>query len=263
MDPVFAREIREREISLMLPHFPAGGKVLEIGAGTGCQALALKRAGFEVSAIDIAASCPAAERVYPVLEYDGRRIPFPDAAFDAVFSSNTLEHIRELEDFQTEILRVLKPGGLAIHALPTPAWRFWVTVLQPVWLVVRAASRAAELLRRGRAPAEPPAGPAAAPAAGNGPGETGFFARVRNAAAIRRHGERGNFLTEMFYFSRRWWVGLFERTGWLVTGDFANRIFYTGYLFFGARLGWKARSALSAVLGSACRIYILRKRPAA
>ena len=260
MDPVFSREIREREISLILPHLPAGGKVLEIGAGTGCQALALERAGFEVSAIDIASSGAVSGRVYPVIEYDGKSIPFPDAAFDAVFSSNTLEHIRALEDFQAEILRVLKPGGLAIHALPTPAWRLWVTVLHPVYILSRAAAEIAGLLRRGNTPAGHGPGCAAPASAGYAGGERGFFTRVRNGLAIRRHGERGNFLTEFFYFSRRWWIGLFEKTGWIVEGDFSNRIFYTGYLFFGARLGWKARSTLSAVLGSACRIYILRRR---
>ncbi|HAF96161.1 MAG: hypothetical protein A2021_07390 [Elusimicrobia bacterium GWF2_52_66] len=257
MDPVFLREIREKEISLMLPHFPAGGKVLEIGAGTGCQALALKRAGFDVSAIDIASSGAIFERVYPVTEYDGKNIPFPDGTFDAVFSSNTLEHISALEEFQTEILRVLKPGALAIHALPTPAWRLWVTALHPVWVAARLVSMAAGLLRPGRGPAEPAVNSSLA---GTGRGEKGGGARLRNVFCIRRHGERGNYITEMFYFSRRWWVELFKKTGWIVERDFANRMFYTGHMFLCARLGWKTRLALSAVFGSAARIYILRKR---
>lgn len=260
MAPVFLREIRERELGLMLPHFPAGGKVLEIGAGTGYQALALQSAGYEVSAIDIASSGAASERVYPVIEYNGKNIPFPDAEFDAVFSSNTLEHVRALEDFLIEIARVLKPGAPAIHILPTPAWRLCVTVLHPVYLIGRVADELTGLLRSGNIPAGPGAGRAAPGDTGCSGAERGLLARALNALAIRRHGERGNFLTEMFYFSRRWWVDTFKKTGWIVESDFTNGIFYTGYLFFGAQLGWKTRSVLSAVMGSACRIYVLRKR---
>ena len=46
--------IRVAELEKIASLFPAGGRVLEIGAGTGKQALELQRRGFEVSAIELA-----------------------------------------------------------------------------------------------------------------------------------------------------------------------------------------------------------------
>lgn len=40
-------------------------------------------------------------------------IPLPENAFDAVFSSAVLEHLQEPVLALKEILRVLKPGGIA------------------------------------------------------------------------------------------------------------------------------------------------------
>jgi ubiquinone/menaquinone biosynthesis C-methylase UbiE len=38
-------------------------------------------------------------------------LPFPDRSFDAVFSTNTFEHVNNLDQAFNEILRVLRPGG--------------------------------------------------------------------------------------------------------------------------------------------------------
>lgn len=44
--------------------------------------------------------------------------PFEDASFDAVFSSQAYEHIRDIGHVNSEVLRVLKPGGLFILSVP-------------------------------------------------------------------------------------------------------------------------------------------------
>jgi len=41
---------------------------------------------------------------------DGR-LPFADASFDAVLSTDTFEHMMDLDQTFHEILRVLRPGG--------------------------------------------------------------------------------------------------------------------------------------------------------
>ncbi len=47
---------------------------------------------------------------------DAHHLPFPDAAFDAVVSFNTFEHLSDPNRAASEIFRVLKPGGrLVIH----------------------------------------------------------------------------------------------------------------------------------------------------
>jgi len=49
----------------------------------------------------------------------GSELPFPDEAFDAVFTYATHEHIPDLETALIEIVRVLRPGGVCLFA---PAW---------------------------------------------------------------------------------------------------------------------------------------------
>ena len=71
--------IRGAEIDTIAAFIPAGARVLEIGAGTGQQALELQRRGFAVTAIEIADSNYAGDRVFPIEDYDGRTIPLPDA----------------------------------------------------------------------------------------------------------------------------------------------------------------------------------------
>jgi SAM-dependent methyltransferase len=44
------------------------------------------------------------------LSLDGR-LPFPDASFDAVLSTDTFEHVMDLDLAFSEIARVLRPGG--------------------------------------------------------------------------------------------------------------------------------------------------------
>lgn len=50
--------------------------------------------------------------------YDGNKIPFESDYFDLVFSSSVLEHIENLDNTLSEITRVLKHGGVTIHAVP-------------------------------------------------------------------------------------------------------------------------------------------------
>jgi SAM-dependent methyltransferase len=119
------KAIRLAELERCVPLFPSGCRILEIGAGSGWQAGVLQQKGYTVSAIDIPSSRYAGMQVFPVIPYDGHHIPFESASFDVLFSSNVLEHVPHVGELQEEIRRVLAPGGLAVHLLPTASWRFW------------------------------------------------------------------------------------------------------------------------------------------
>ncbi|WP_172838869.1 class I SAM-dependent methyltransferase [Solemya velesiana gill symbiont] len=122
------QSIREFELSVIIKLLPEKGRLLEIGSGTGWQASALTEKGFDVSAMDINTSNYYEERVFPVEDYDGHNLPFENAEFDIVYTSNLLEHVPHVRSFQDEIHRVLKPNGLVIHVLPSSSWRFWTNI---------------------------------------------------------------------------------------------------------------------------------------
>jgi SAM-dependent methyltransferase len=248
------RNIRLYEIEQVMPYMQPGQCVLEIGAGAGWQAQYMAGCGLKVVAIDI----PNYEvdfvtiRIWPVIAYDGTHIPLADGSVDVVFSSNVLEHVKNLAELQHEIKRVLKPEGCTIHLLPTPAWRFWTALtFYPDMLrrVVRKALKIAGIVRL--------------PATGNNVQPTSLVQSRSPLHVLKslvwpgRHGETGNMLTELYYFSRRHWQYVFEKSGWRVEHVFTNRLFYTGCSLFDARLPFSIRRRMSHVLGSACWIFIL------
>ncbi|MFY1985752.1 class I SAM-dependent methyltransferase [Achromobacter xylosoxidans] len=55
---------------------------------------------------------------------DGK-LPFTDAQFDAVVSFYSLEHLYPLERYLEEMMRVLRPGGVLIGAIPAERGLAW------------------------------------------------------------------------------------------------------------------------------------------
>lgn len=231
-------QVRQHEAAFLAGYLPAGSSILEIGAGTGEQAAYFSRRGFAVKAIDLPTSEYSRHRVFEVEDYDGRHIPFPDASFDVVFSSNVLEHIPDLPGMLAEMRRVLRPGGYCVHAMPTPAWRIGTAV----------AGYADAVLFVGRKGKALPAG-----------------RLLRGAAARmipRRHGVRGNSLTELWLFRARSWRRVFAENGYDVLDERPMGLFYTGYHVLGERLTVRTRESAARILGSACRMYIVAPQAA-
>jgi ubiquinone/menaquinone biosynthesis C-methylase UbiE len=54
----------------------------------------------------------------PILQFDLRKCPLPDACVDGVSCLNVLEHIDAHETALAEIYRILKPGGTAHIEVP-------------------------------------------------------------------------------------------------------------------------------------------------
>lgn len=249
MDLQFLRSIRKYELERVLPLIPEGSAVLEIGAGMGWQARDLDERGFLVEAIEVAESTYIQDRVWPVKHYDGVKIPYPDQSFDVVFSSNVLEHIPDVERFGDEIKRVLKPGALAIHLLPTSSFRFWTTVTYYPYLLKQLLY----LLKR-----DPRIDLIDKESLDGKPGDVILMKWKKIFPG--RHGERGNVITELYLFSRFSWNKLFARTGWTVQAISPAGLFYTGGLTLGKLLSIKGRHFASYILGSSCLIYVLKKR---
>ena len=115
---------------------PSGALVLDAGAGFGRHAFELARRGYRTVAIDRAADEMVATRatlaamaesgeaedkhIVGVLRGDATALPFPDDCFDAVVTSEVLEHIPDDTGALAELRRVLRPGG--VLAITVPSW---------------------------------------------------------------------------------------------------------------------------------------------
>ncbi len=230
---------------------PPPARLVEIGGGSGWQARLLAEAGYDVTSFDLASSAYTASRTFPVQDYDGHRLPLDDASVDVVFSSNVLEHIPHVRAFQGELHRILKPDGIAVHLLPTASWRHWTTMTHYPWVATKLMHRLAS--RRPGAEAGP--GASSRPV----PESTPARRALANNLVPARHGEFGNALTELYYFSRPRWSRLFTETGWRIEHYATNGLAYTGHSLFGEALSLDARRQMSRILGSACHIFVLRK----
>jgi SAM-dependent methyltransferase len=242
------REVRNLELARIREFLPRSGRLLDFGAGVGQQALRLQELGFEVDAVDLESSPHLEKRVFPVRGYDGQLLPFPDAHFDVVMSSNVLEHVHDLSRVLSELARVLKPDGLMLHILPSASWRLWTTLAE-----FPAAPRN---LVRGLLSA--PTGRRAQRGMSRLQWTLLQLAWPIRPFTFRPHGARGSALTELWTFSRASWVRRFTSQRYEVLHIKPLRFWYTGEVLLGQRLSVARRTHMSAWLGSATVLYVIR-----
>ncbi len=102
-----------------------GKSILDYGCGHGMAAVVLARAGARVSAFDLSPGyiAEAGERAAVngvAIDFrvaDAEQLPYADGSFDAVWGNAILHHL-DLNRAGAELLRVLKPGGVAIFCEP-------------------------------------------------------------------------------------------------------------------------------------------------
>lgn len=103
----------------------AGQAVLDVGTGTGVVAITARRAGAQVAALDLTPALLAQARDnaavagHPEIawhEGDAEALPFEDRQFDVVLSQFGHMFAPRPEVAVSEMLRVLKPGGVIAFA---------------------------------------------------------------------------------------------------------------------------------------------------
>lgn len=112
------------------------GKVLDVGCGSGTEALVAADMGFDVTVLDMGphmvanAKEVARGRGFEIdgVVGDAEHLPFPDASFDFVISNNMLWLVPHPEKAIAEFYRVLRPGGRVAYidgwwSQPAPFWR--------------------------------------------------------------------------------------------------------------------------------------------
>ena len=114
---------------------PPGAKILDFGCGIGSSVRSLLAQGYNAFGVDvleywnrdfdkywlIGDKPPAeiAERL-KLVNPAKYRLPFDDDTFDFCFSDQVFEHIFDYKTTMSEIVRVLKPGGISLHNFPGP-----------------------------------------------------------------------------------------------------------------------------------------------
>lgn len=97
-----------------------GGRLLEIGSGSGQQLKIMCELGWGAEGVD---RDPDAKKN---AESKGMKVNlgelgeqhFPDNYFDAVISNHVIEHVYEPENLMREVHRILKPGGRMVFITP-------------------------------------------------------------------------------------------------------------------------------------------------
>jgi ubiquinone/menaquinone biosynthesis C-methylase UbiE len=237
--------LRRAELQTVKSWFKPNIQVLELGGGSGYQASLIASWGCEVVSIDLPNRSTPSTQYYSVQDYDGANIPFNNESFDIIFSSNVLEHIQNLPPIFTEMHRVLKPDGIAIHVLPNPAWRFWTSLSHYGYLLKYLLGKQNSI-----------SGAKDTPILAKTLHKYGAVQTINRVLFAGPHGEYPNAFSEMYFFSRRRWLNLFKINGFDIDQVMDNRIFYTGYGLFPST-PLKIRCFMAPFLGSACSIYIM------
>jgi 2-polyprenyl-3-methyl-5-hydroxy-6-metoxy-1,4-benzoquinol methylase len=100
-------------------------EVLDLGCGHGMACIVMARAGARVTALDLSAGYLAEARrraeangvSATFVLGDAERLPFAAAQFDRIWGNAILHHL-DVAAVGREILRVLRPGGIAVFCEP-------------------------------------------------------------------------------------------------------------------------------------------------
>jgi SAM-dependent methyltransferase len=241
----FVEAVRLAELDSALARGDQRRLILEVGAGNGWQARELERRGFSVKAVDVPEGPYTAGRVWPVQDYDGRRLPYDDESFECIFSSNVLEHVPALHELLIEQLRVLKRGGSMIHVVPSSSWRFWTSI-----------TYYPHVLRKLLAKVRP------RPTSTNDGATSGPPQSKRSLMQMLwspPHGVETSTWAELRQFSRGAWTRVFSELPVVELKHWPAGVFYSGYEIMGFAVSLSMRQKLSPVLGSSCHVFSMRK----
>jgi SAM-dependent methyltransferase len=118
-DPLYAA-YKRRAIELLDPQ--RGGRYLEVGTGTGADAIAVaERFGASVAGVDSSSAMVEEARrrgLADALVADAHALPFDPDTFDGAWADRTFQHLADPPAALAELVRVTKPGGSIVVVDP-------------------------------------------------------------------------------------------------------------------------------------------------
>lgn len=108
----------EAALSVLQHIAPTGTPVLDIGAGSGAFSLRLRDAGWQPTAVDLAA--PSELRGIEIIEADVSDVQTVIAPrrFPTIVAIETIEHLVNPTLFLNECFQILQPGGMILVTTP-------------------------------------------------------------------------------------------------------------------------------------------------
>lgn len=113
----FAKVFNLKSKTSLIEKFALKGKVLDIGAGVGDLVRALKKQGIDTVGCEPNAKARQVA-LEKGIELQVNLEPFEAHGFELISMYHVLEHVPDLEKQKQEILKLLKPQGVLILALP-------------------------------------------------------------------------------------------------------------------------------------------------
>ena len=112
--------LEKRAIDSLLPSASDGGRLLEIGCGTGHFSKHFASRGFEVTGVDNSKSMVAVARQKNIRNgrfqvADAEHLPFSDETFDVAAAITVLEFVSDPAKVVSQMVRCIKkPGGMLV-----------------------------------------------------------------------------------------------------------------------------------------------------
>jgi len=231
--------IRNEELIKTKRFFPKNKtKILEIGGKDGYLASILNKWGFHVTSIDL---MPTSE-FFDVKKMNGEILEFDSNLFEIIFSSHVVAHIKNKEEFFSEIKRVLKHEGIVIHIVPSRFWAiltsFWHYILLPKTLFFKISNSKKNISKKNKI-------------------TKSKKSRFINQIFLHPLGTDKSFLHEIINFSKNNWTKLFLKNGFEIIDIINGPLVYSGYSVFFHK-GMKIRIKLSSIFSSSY-IFVMKK----
>ena len=237
--------LRFNEFSAVKQFLPTSkeAKVLEIGSGTGYLLNLLGQLFDSVNGLEVESSAYNSSDSR-ISIYDGEKMPFDDASFDVIFSCHVIEHVEDFAVFCEETRRVLKPNGTIIHIAPSSTWRLFTTIFHYLHL---ASLPFRIFLTKDRSISQR--------SSSNYPT---FKDKIFYVCMAPRHGLTGNRISEVYYFSRKYWIKRFKDNQLPNVGVHSTKILYWGHDVIKFLMPVKFRKTLSLIFGSSSNIFVIK-----
>ncbi len=114
-------ELRRR---FLLEHLRTGGRVLDLGCGSGVFTQEMARVGVQAVGVEIAdaaverARAQHPELLFGLVPIEGP-LPFEDGSFELVWASEVIEHVADTARWLSEVRRVLAAAGKLLITTPS------------------------------------------------------------------------------------------------------------------------------------------------